>query len=69
MEPLSFQKSESTLKKLLHACPYLLYVIDGILGFFPVTAGKDHPGSLPGEVQSCGLTDAGVASCNTNRVT
>lgn len=44
--------------------PHLLYIFNGGLGLVLISAGQDHSGAPPGQVQSCGLTYAGVSSCN-----
>lgn len=44
--------------------PYLLYIFNGGLGLVLISAGQDYSGAPPGQVQSRGLTDAGVSSCS-----
>lgn len=43
---------------------YLLYVCHCALGLAPVPAGQDHPGSPPGQVKGCGLSNARVSPWN-----
>lgn len=57
-------KCKITCVTLLLIHPYLLYICNGILCLILVSAGQDHPGSLPGQVQSCGLTDTRVPPWN-----
>lgn len=60
----SFWNHFSNLQTHALLCPYLLNICDSSLGFVPVSAGQDHPGSPLGQVQSCGFTDAGIPPCS-----